>query len=140
EVAQAGDRDDQRLLRARSIHGPREGDRHPWQRHHEGDPRRGAVMARKAKTKYDAQGKLLDITGKLKTAVCVPALREALKAWRVGGYKGVTDTTRTLLNHWFHTDHRLANGRPFAWHESQRDAMETLIFVWEFEKVRTRKG
>jgi type III restriction enzyme len=94
----------------------------------------------KRSKKNDAQGNLLDITAKLRTAPCVPALREAVKAWRVGGYKGTTDTTRLLLNHWFHTDHRLPNGRPFAWHDSQRDAIETLIFVWEFEKVRTRKG
>jgi len=70
----------------------------------------------------------------------VPALREAVKAWRVGGYKGTTETTRLLLKHWFKTDHRLPNGRPFAYHSSQREAIETLIFVWEFEKVRTRKG
>ena len=70
----------------------------------------------------------------------MPALREAVKAWRVGGYKGTTETTRLLLKHWFKTDHRLPNGRPFAYHSSQREAIETLIFVWEFEKVRTRKG
>jgi type III restriction enzyme len=94
----------------------------------------------KPKKQNDAQNKLFDITAKLKTAVCVPAIREAVKAWRVGGYKGTTETTRLLLAHWFQTDHRLPNGRPFAWHESQRDAIETLIFVWEFEKIRTRKG
>jgi len=70
----------------------------------------------------------------------VPALREAVKAWQVADYRGVTGTTRRLLNHWFHTDHRLPNGRPFAWHSSQREAIETLIFVWECEKVRTRKA
>lgn len=61
-------------------------------------------------------------------------------AWRVGGYKGTTETTRLLLNHWFNTDHKLRNGRRFEYHSSQRQAIETLIFVWEFEKVRTRKG
>jgi len=35
---------------------------------------------------------------------------------------------------------RLPNGQPFQYHPSQREAIETLIFVWEFEKVRTRKG
>src|SRR5262245_36734326 len=87
-----------------------------------------------------AQEKLFDITAKLKTAVCVPAIREAVKAWRVGGYKGTTETTRELLLHWFDHDHRLANVRPFAWQDSQREAIETLIVVWEFEKVRTRKA
>lgn len=86
------------------------------------------------------QPDLLDITEKLRTAPCVPALKEAVKAWRAGGYKGTTDTTRELLNFWFKTDHKLINGRPFRYHASQQDAIETLIFVWEYEKVRTRKG
>src|SRR6266852_4598876 len=86
------------------------------------------------------QTELLDITGRLRTGPCVPALREAVKAWKAGGYKGVTDTTRILLNHWFHTDHRRATGLPFKYHASQQEAIETLVFVWEFEKIRTRKG
>ena len=94
----------------------------------------------KKKKDADKQDDLLDITSRLRTAPCVPALREAVKAWRVGGYKGTTETTRLLLNHWFKTDHRMRNGRPFAYHFSQREAIETLIFAWEFEKVRTRKG
>src|SRR5579859_2020195 len=97
-------------------------------------------MARRKKQSAPSQAELLDITAKLRTAPCVPALREALKAWRAGGYKGITDTTRILLNYWFETDHKLATGLPFKYHPSQRDAMETLIFVWEFEKVRTRKA
>jgi type III restriction enzyme len=87
-----------------------------------------------------SQTELLDITAKLRTGPCVPALREAVKAWKAGGYKGVTDTTRVLLNHWFSTDHRLPTGLPFKYHASQQEAIETLVFVWEFEKVRTRKG
>lgn len=95
---------------------------------------------RKKKPQPPEENELLDITGKLRTAPCVPALREAVKAWCAGGYKGTTETTRLLLNHWFETDHRLINGRPFAYHSSQRSAIETLIFVWEYEKVRSRKG
>ena len=79
------------------------------------------------------------MTSKLRTAPCVPALREAVKAWVAGGYKGITDTTRILLNYWFYTDHKLATGRPFRYHRSQQEAIETLVFVWEFEKVRSRK-
>src|ERR1700687_6416541 len=87
-----------------------------------------------------SQTELLNITARLRTGPCVPALREAMKAWKAGGYKGVTDTTRILLNHWFCTDHRLRTGLPFKYHASQQEAIETLIFVWEFEKIRTRKG
>ena len=94
----------------------------------------------KRKAIADTQAELLDVTSKLRTAPCVPALREAVKAWVAGGTKGVTETTRILLNHWFHTDHKLRTGRPFKYHRSQQEAIETLVFVWEFEKVRTRKG
>ncbi len=98
-------------------------------------------MARnKRQTAAPTQAELLDITSRLRTGPCVPALREAVKAWRAGGYKGVTDTTRILLNHWFYTDHKSPSGLPFKYHPSQQEAVETLIFVWEFEKVRTRKA
>ena len=98
-------------------------------------------MPRKKKQPANpTQTELLDITARLKTGVCVPALREAVKAWKAGGYKGVTDTTRLLLNHWFQTDHKLPTGRPFKYHPSQQEAIETLVFVWEYEKVRSRKA
>jgi len=98
-------------------------------------------MGRKRKAEPAAgQGKLLDITAKLRTGPCVPALREAVKAWRAGGYRGITETTRVLLNYWFYTDHKLATGIPFRYHPSQQEAIETLIFVWESEKVRGRKA
>ena len=97
-------------------------------------------MGRKRKQAADpTQAELLDITARLRTAPCVPALREAVKAWKAGGHKGITDTTRILLNYWFRTDHKLPTGLPFKYHPSQQEAIETLIFVWEFEKVRTRK-
>ena len=88
-------------------------------------PKRSGV--RKRRGSDEAQEHLFDVTAKLRTAPCVPALRDAVKAWRLGGYKGTTDTTRLLLNHWFQNDHRLPNGRPFSWHPSQREAIETLI-------------
>jgi type III restriction enzyme len=98
-------------------------------------------MARRRKQPVaESQAELLDITARLRTAPCVPALREAVKAWKAGGYKGITDTTRILLNYWFKTDHKLPTGLPFKYHESQQEAIETLIFAWEFEKVRTRRG
>ncbi|MFQ5632085.1 MAG: hypothetical protein ACE5I1_25215, partial [bacterium] len=82
---------------------------------------------------------LLDVRERLTTAPCVPAIRKAVESWRAGGYKGVTQTTRELLNYWFLTDHKLANGRPFRYYDSQREDIETLIYVYEIEKVRTRK-
>lgn len=72
------------------------------------------------------------------TAPCVPALRLAVRAWRDEGYKGATATTRALLAYWFQTDHRLPTGQPFAYHYFQREAIETLIYLWEVERVHTR--
>lgn len=85
-----------------------------------------------------SQASLMDVAQHLPTGPCVATLREAVKAWRAGAYKGVTDTTRALLNFWFCTDHKLPNGHRFEYYLSQREAIETLIFVWEAERVRTQ--
>jgi len=97
-------------------------------------------MARSRKLKeHNAQLDLFDLTLYLKTAPCVPALRTLVAEWRSNGYQGATPTTRTLLNYWFLTDHRLPNGQFFKYHDAQREAIETLIYVYEIAKVRTRK-
>lgn len=83
-----------------------------------------------------ASGELFDITAKLHTAPCVPALRSAVAYWRAAGYPGATATTRRLLSWWFERDHAL-NGIRFAYHRAQREAIETLIYVWECERVRS---
>ncbi len=91
----------------------------------------------KRKTPPPEQISLLE--ARVKTAPCVPAIRKAVAEWRGNGYKGVTDTTRILLNYWFKTDHRLPNGTPFRYHDSQREAMETLIYLFEADGVRRHK-
>lgn len=59
--------------------------------------------------------------------------------WRAAGYPGATNTTRTLLNWWFASDHRLHDGRRFEYYRSQREPIETLIHVYEVARVRTRQ-
>ena len=83
------------------------------------------------------QSNLLE--AKTSTAPCVPAIRTAVKIWKDSGYKGVIATTRTLLNFWFHTDHRLPNGRKFEYHYAQREDMETLIYLYEIANTRRQK-
>jgi hypothetical protein len=41
---------------------------------------------------------LFSLEGRLKTAPCVPKLREAVDAWRGSNYNGATATTKYLLN------------------------------------------
>jgi type III restriction enzyme len=96
-------------------------------------------MARRKKPAIDEQPSLLDITAKLRSGACVPALREAVKSWKGGGRKGITETTRILLNYWFEASHKTRTGGLFKYYDFQREAIETLIYVWEVEKVRTRK-
>jgi type III restriction enzyme len=76
---------------------------------------------------------------RVRTAPCVPAIKDAVNDWRASGYKGVTETTRILLNHWFHTDHRLPNRRPFVYFDAQKFAVETLIYLYEVAGVRRHK-
>jgi type III restriction enzyme len=96
-------------------------------------------MPRRKKSVNDDQPTLLDITAKLRSGACVPALREAIKSWKAAGRKGITDTTRTLLNYWFEASHKTRTGGLFKYYDFQREAIETLIYVWEVEKIRTRK-
>jgi len=66
----------------------------------------------------------------------VPPIRKAVAEWRKGRYKGATATTKTLFNYWFGTDHRLPNGRMFQYYSAQREALETLVWLYEVEGIR----
>ncbi|MEM3592963.1 MAG: DEAD/DEAH box helicase family protein [Candidatus Micrarchaeia archaeon] len=68
-------------------------------------------------------------------AYLVNALRKAVFIWREQGYPNVTPTTKRLLQYWFDEDH-LVNGEPFQFWFSQREAIETLIYVYEVMKKR----
>jgi type III restriction enzyme len=54
-------------------------------------------------------------------------------------YPGATDTSRELLNYWFYTDHRLADGPLFRYHSAQQQAIETLIYLYEVVKIRRHR-
>jgi hypothetical protein len=95
-------------------------------------------MARRRQQSNPDQLGLLE--ARVSTAPLVPGIREKVTAWREGGYKGVSDTTGLLLNYWFYTDHRLPNSRKFAYHYFQREAVETLIYLYEAAKVRRHKS
>jgi type III restriction enzyme len=93
------------------------------------------------KKKSAAQTDLLEARGT--TAPAVPLIREAVASWRAGGYARASETTRTLLGWWFPPDgHRMGRGpgRAFRYHPFQREAIETLIYLYEVERVRTQKS
>jgi len=70
----------------------------------------------------------------------VRSIRAQVDGWRRGGYAGVTSTSRHLLNFWFLTDHVVAdeegNQIPFRYHWAQREAIETIIYLYELRGIR----
>ena len=62
----------------------------------------------------------------------VPKIREAVDAWREQGYPGASDITRRLFEYWFEEDHEVAGfGVPFRYYFCQREAIETLVWLFE---------
>jgi type III restriction enzyme len=80
------------------------------------------------------------LQARVATAPCVTGIRKAVAEWRNAKYTGATDTTKTLFNFWFATDHRTPGGQPFRYHEAQREALETLVWLYEVEKIRRHRG
>ncbi len=70
----------------------------------------------------------------------VRAIRAKVDDWRRDGYAGVSETSRTLLRHWFENEHRVKDERgdlvPFRYHWAQREAIETFIYLYELRCVR----
>jgi len=49
----------------------------------------------------------------------------------VANYPGATDTTARLLQHWFEEDHFAEDGTHFSFWSCQREAVETIIYLFE---------
>jgi len=58
-------------------------------------------------------------------------VKEAIAAWRERGYEGTSEVTKRLLNFWFFEDHYDNSGRPFEFWPAQREAIESLIYIYE---------
>jgi type III restriction enzyme len=69
-------------------------------------------------------------------AAFVPKIREAVDGWREHGYDGASNTTKRLLNFWFAEDHQTPDRREFAYYFCQREAIETLIYLYEVVRAR----
>ena len=64
-------------------------------------------------------------------------MRAAVDAWRAQGYPGASATSKRLLGFWFDDEHRSEDGSPFRFYFCQREAVETLIYLTEIERVRS---
>ncbi|MEI6180322.1 MAG: DEAD/DEAH box helicase family protein [Chloroflexales bacterium] len=84
------------------------------------------------------QKPLLDLSDALHTAIAVPNIRHEVRQWQTNGTPGITPTTKKLLTWWFKTDHRTPQGASFRFYPAQRDAIETLIYLFEVKQIRRR--
>lgn len=72
----------------------------------------------------------------------VPELRRLVADFRRSNYVGATDTSRHLLKWWFHTPHLIEKSEgstlKFRYYFSQREAIETLIYLADVANVQDR--
>lgn len=72
----------------------------------------------------------------------VAKLRKTVKTWRDSGYDGASQTSLSLLNWWFKTDHYLPQNdgtvSNFQYYFAQREAIETIIYLHEMAKVKDK--
>ncbi len=69
----------------------------------------------------------------------VRSVRRQVDDWRDSGYLGASDTSKLLLHHWFQNEHTIEGPDcpiPFAYNWAQREAIETLIYLYEVATCR----
>jgi type III restriction enzyme len=75
-------------------------------------------------------------------APLVAKVREGVFDWRQRGYAGASATSIGLLNWWFGREHLLENAdgslSPFRYYFAQREAVETLIWLYDVKKARDK--
>jgi len=71
-------------------------------------------------------------------------LRREVAEWHEAQYGGASDTSRELLFHWFGIDHQVptleGDAIPFSYYFCQREAIETLIYLYEVREIRSLSG
>jgi type III restriction enzyme len=70
----------------------------------------------------------------------VQKIRKGVHAWRLDGYPGVSDTSRSLLNYWFNQPHFVATPegqKDFKYFFAQREAVEATIWLFENQQATT---
>jgi len=69
----------------------------------------------------------------------VPELREKVSEWRKQNYEGANETSKALLNWWFKEPHTIytkdGTSIAFQYYYAQREAVETIIWLYDVEKV-----
>ncbi|MBN2034596.1 MAG: DEAD/DEAH box helicase family protein [Deltaproteobacteria bacterium] len=66
-------------------------------------------------------------------------LREAVEKWRTDGYPGASIVSQRLFTYWFEEDH-LVGKKTFRYYFGQREAVETLVYLYEVKENRDTKA
>jgi len=67
----------------------------------------------------------------------VHKIRVAVSRWREDGYKGASKTSLSLLRFWFEQEHTI-NGHGFRFFFSQREAIESMIYLYEVARSKDK--
>jgi len=65
-------------------------------------------------------------------------IRQAVKEWRDSDYSGISDTAKALLCFWFKPDGHKKNDHVFRYYFAQREAIESIIYLYEIAKARDK--
>lgn len=65
-------------------------------------------------------------------------IRLAVKEWRDSDYSGACHTTKALLHFWFKPDGHKKNGYIFQYYFAQREAIESIIYLYEVARARDK--
>ena len=65
-------------------------------------------------------------------------VRLGVKEWRDSDYSGASVTTKALLQFWFKLDGHKKNDHIFQYYFAQREAIESIIFLYEIAKARDK--
>lgn len=65
-------------------------------------------------------------------------IRQAVAKWRDNNYAGASPTSMALLNFWFNQDHFLVNGKTMRFFFAQREAIESIIYLYEIAHAKDK--
>ncbi len=68
----------------------------------------------------------------------VNKIRREVKTWRENHYEGASGTSKALLNWWFNRQHIREDLKEFQYYFAQREAVETVIYLYEVAKVKDK--
>ena len=70
-------------------------------------------------------------------APLVYKIRLAVAKWREDDYRGASATSKSLLNFWFNQEHLIGQTK-FSFFFSQREAIESIIYLYEIAKAKDK--